>query len=60
MHIIPIYQHHNVEFPFPERVIDSVLDLQLPERFVDVVNWTDIFSDIKLYNTKEVETFSTN
>lgn len=30
VHILPIYQHHNRVFPFPERVIDSVLSLQLP------------------------------
>ncbi|PCJ56553.1 MAG: hypothetical protein COA79_18515 [Planctomycetota bacterium] len=26
-----------------------------PERFVDDIQWSDIFSDIKLYNTKDVE-----
>ncbi len=29
VHILPIYQHLNRRFPYPERVIDSVLDLQL-------------------------------
>ena len=29
-HILPIYQHHRRAFPYPERVIDSVLALQLP------------------------------
>lgn len=141
VHIIPIYQHHGRRFPEPERVIDSVLALQLPsgrwldrekdrkqimhyleldalyalsyagslapgyreddimksvnryadlvhgywngpasewqqlhphrtlsmvgtfgllqkmlpERFVDAVEWTDIFSDIRLYDTAAVE-----
>ncbi|PQV51517.1 hypothetical protein CLV33_101441 [Jejuia pallidilutea] len=31
-HILPIYQHKNREFPFPERVIDSVLAMQLPNK----------------------------
>jgi hypothetical protein len=26
-----------------------------PDRFKDTVKWTDIFSDIRLYNTKDVE-----
>ena len=30
VHIMPIYQHHGRPFPYPERVIDSVLALQLP------------------------------
>jgi hypothetical protein len=30
VHIIPLYQHHGRMFPYPERVIDSVLALQLP------------------------------
>lgn len=29
VHIVPIYQHHGRVFPYPERVIDSVLALQL-------------------------------
>jgi hypothetical protein len=29
VHILPIYQHHGRKFPYPERVIDSVLALQL-------------------------------
>ena len=141
VHILPLYQHHGRAFPYPERVIDSVLALQLPngrwlnrakdrdqvmhyleldalyalssmrrlapeyreddivkavnryadlahnywnqpsptwpklhphrilsmvgtfgllqkllpDRFVDPVAWTDIFSDIQLYNTAAVE-----
>ncbi len=30
VHIVPMYQHHGRRFPCPERVIDSVLALQLP------------------------------
>ena len=30
VHILPIYEHHNRQFPYPEEVIDSVLGLQLP------------------------------
>lgn len=30
VHILPIYEHHHRRFPYPERVIDSVLALQLP------------------------------
>jgi hypothetical protein len=30
VHILPIYQHLDKRFPIPEKVIDSVLDLQLP------------------------------
>ena len=30
VHILPLYQHHHREFPYPERVIDSTLALQLP------------------------------
>jgi hypothetical protein len=29
VHILPVYQHHGRRFPYPERVIDSVLALQL-------------------------------
>lgn len=29
VHILPLYQHHGRRFPYPERVIDSVLALQL-------------------------------
>lgn len=29
VHILPMYQHHGHRFPYPERVIDSVLALQL-------------------------------
>jgi hypothetical protein len=29
VHILPLYQHHGRPFPYPERVIDSVLALQL-------------------------------
>lgn len=29
VHILPMYQHHRQPFPYPERVIDSVLALQL-------------------------------
>jgi hypothetical protein len=32
VHILPIYQHKGREFPYPERVIDSVLALQLPNK----------------------------
>lgn len=141
VHILPIYQHHQRAFPYPEQVIDSVLALQrsngrwlsrekdrrhvmhyleldalyalhylgtlapnyrrdavqkavhryadlvhtywnapasiwkdqhphrilsmvgtfgllqklLPDRFVDDLVWTDIFSDIQLYNTAAIE-----
>lgn len=35
-HILPIYQHHHRPFPAPERLIDSVLALQLPDdRWLD-------------------------
>ena len=131
-HIWPIYQHHDQRFPLPERIIDSILDLQsskgswkeygtymeldalyglvymgslapqyrrtgiiqaarrhgrglveewpafqarkpdlhvtlgavgafgllqqlLPDTFVDDACWTDIFSDIRLYQTMRVE-----
>lgn len=30
VHILPIYQHHSRVFPYPERLMDSVLALQLP------------------------------
>jgi len=29
VHIFPLYEHHNRKLPFPEKVIDSVLSLQL-------------------------------
>lgn len=29
VHVLPFYQHHKRAFPYPERVIDSVLALQL-------------------------------
>ncbi len=131
-HIWPIYQHHNHRFPYPERVIDSILEIQkpdgswlgygnymeldalyglacmkslapdyrkadvasavsrhgdrlvkvfpdylrrgpnvhvllgvvgtfgllrqmMPEVYVDIVQWTDIFSDVRLYQTDRVE-----
>jgi hypothetical protein len=31
VHILPVYQHHGRAFPFPKRVIDSVLAHQLPD-----------------------------
>lgn len=31
VHILPIYQHLGRPFPYPERLIDSVLALQLPD-----------------------------
>jgi hypothetical protein len=31
VHILPIYEHHQRAFPYPERLIDSVLALQLPD-----------------------------
>ncbi len=35
-HILPIYQHHDRPFPAPEALIDSVLELQLPNhRWLD-------------------------
>lgn len=141
VHILPMYEHHNNIFPYPHRVIDSVLNLQLsngrwlsherdnvhvvhyleldalyafrymsmlapgykeseiaesvnrygdlvfnywsnplniwkklhphrilsivgtfgllqqlaPDRFYDSVKWSDIFSDVKLYDTASVE-----
>ena len=30
VHILPLYEHHRRKFPYPERVIDSVLALQVP------------------------------
>ena len=142
VHIVPVYEHHARRFPYPERVVDSVLALQLPngrwhdypgskhvmgyleldalyallvmqrwapgyrkedirrgvekygglvadyyatsqaelyqqhphqvlaavgafgllqqlapERFVDSVRWTDIFTDARFYNTAAVEVF---
>lgn len=30
VHILPIYQHHQRPFPYPGKIIDSVLQLQLP------------------------------
>lgn len=29
VHILPLYEHHHRKFPYPERVIDSVLALQV-------------------------------
>lgn len=29
VHILPLYEHHNRKFPYPEKLIDSVLALQL-------------------------------
>lgn len=31
VHILPIYQHHDRVFPYPESVINSVIELQLPD-----------------------------
>lgn len=31
VHIVPIYEHHGRKFPLPEKVIDSVLAMQLPD-----------------------------
>ena len=31
VHILPIYQHLDRPFPFPERLIDSTLEMQYPE-----------------------------
>lgn len=30
-HLFPLYEHHNRRFPEPERMIDSVLEMQLPD-----------------------------
>jgi hypothetical protein len=36
VHILPMYEHHGRTFPYPERLIDSVLALQLPNgRWLD-------------------------
>jgi hypothetical protein len=32
VHILPVYEHKNREFPFPEPLVDSVLALQLPSK----------------------------
>ena len=35
-HILPIYQHHQHRFPAPERLIDSIIAMQLPDaRWLD-------------------------
>ena len=35
-HLLPLFAHHGRRFPFPERVIDSVLGMQLPDgRWLD-------------------------
>jgi hypothetical protein len=44
----------------PHRILAAVgtfglLQTLLPDRFQDQTNWTDIFGDIALYNTSEVE-----
>lgn len=36
-HIVPIYEHLGVRFPYPEALIDSILALQLPGGF-----WLDL------------------
>ena len=39
VHILPLYQHHEYAFPYPERVIDSVLALQLENgRWLDTAD----------------------
>jgi hypothetical protein len=39
VHILPLYQHHGRPFPYPERVIDSVLSLQLENgRWLDTAD----------------------
>ena len=36
VHILPMYEHHGRDFPQPERLIDSVVELQLPNgRWLD-------------------------
>lgn len=36
VHILPVYTHHGFAFPAPERLVDSVLSLQLPSgRWLD-------------------------
>jgi hypothetical protein len=35
--------------------IFGLLQKFLPDRFTDTIEWSDIFSDIKLYNTAAVE-----
>lgn len=32
IHILPVYEHHGRKFPFPKKVIDSVIALQLPSK----------------------------
>ncbi len=32
VHILPVYEHRDRNFPFPKQVIDSVLNLQLPSK----------------------------
>jgi hypothetical protein len=39
VHILPLYQHHKYEFPYPELVIESVLALQLENgRWLDTAD----------------------
>ncbi|HYD84456.1 MAG TPA: hypothetical protein VEA63_10390, partial [Opitutus sp.] len=41
-HLFPLFEHHGRPFPYPERVIDSVLALQLPDgRWLHPRNRTD-------------------
>jgi hypothetical protein len=39
VHIVPIYEHHGRRFPYPERVIDSVIALQLPNGRWHTTDW---------------------
>lgn len=50
VHILPIYQHHGRVFPLPERVIDSVLALQLPNG-----RWQDRKDDVHVMGYLELD-----
>ena len=48
VHILPLYEHNKRPFPYPERVIDSVIALQLPNgRWLETTN-TDIMHYLEL------------
>ena len=57
-HIWPFYQHHGFPFPYPERVIDSILALQKPDgTWLHFGNYLDLDA---LYGLRFMQSFVPN
>jgi len=60
VHILPLYEHNKRPFPYPERVIDSVISLQLPNgrwletKDTDIMHYLELDALYALYLMKKM------